>query len=99
MSIYVCILIFNALFSFLSTSLSFIELKDFMICVTGRLVVKKNSILVTFDTDANGVISVHTCTREISLPVGIFKENDFELFRSALDSVIKDSNKLRYNSV
>ena len=91
--------VFYPLCSFSSTSLSFIELKDFMVCVTGRLVNKKGSILVSFDTDANGVIAIHTCTNEISLPFGTFKETDFELFKSSMDAIIKDSNRLTYNTV
>ena len=82
-----------------STPLSFIELKDFMVCVTGSLVTKERSILVTFDTDANGVIAIHTCTNEISLPFGTFQETDFEHFKSSMDAIIKGSDKLTYNTV
>ena len=91
--------IFYAAYSFTSTSFSFIELKDFMICVTGCTLMKKKSILVSFDTDSNGAIAIHTCTNEISLPFGAFKETDFELFQSSMNAIIKDPNKLTYNTV
>ena len=77
----------------------YIELKDFMICITGGLMTKERSIHVTFDTDENGVIVIHTCTNEISLPFGTFKETDFELFKSSMDAIIKGSNRLTYNTV
>ena len=60
---------------------------------------KKKSILVSFDTDSNGAIAIHTCTNEISLPFGTFKDTDFELFQSSMDAIIKDSNRLTYNTV
>lgn len=80
-------------------TLLFVELKDFMVCVTGSHVTKERSILVTFDTDPNGVIAIHTCTNEISLPFGTFQETDFELFKSSMDAIIKGSDKFTYNTV
>ena len=85
--------------SVISIPLSFIELKDFMVCVTGSLTTKERSILVTFDIDMNGVVAVHTCTKEISLPYKAFKEQDFELFKSSMDAIIKDLDRLTYNTV
>ena len=46
---------------------------------------------MSFGTDANDVIAIHTCANEISLPFGTVKETDFELFKSSMDAIIKDS--------
>ena len=99
MTQFLCIHILHNGISGFTSSFSLIELKDFMICVTGHFKTKRKSILVNFDTDANGAIAFHTCTNEISLPFKTFKETDFELFRTYMDSVIKDVNRLTYNTV
>ena len=79
--------------------LYFIELKDFMLCVTGSFVTKKNTILVSFDDgDVNGMIAIHTCINEIAIPFGVFTESDYELFKSSMNSIISSSDKFSYNS-
>ena len=101
MYMYMCIHIIYfsyVLCSFTSTSFLFTELEDFMICVTGRISTKKESILVSFDDDINGMIAIHTCTKEISLPYGIFAEADYELFKCSMDAIIKTNDRLKYNS-
>ena len=70
-----------------------------MVCITGSVVTKERNILVTFHCDANGVITIHTCSSEILLPYGIFQESDFEFFKSSMDTVIKGAEAFSYNTV
>ena len=69
-----------------------------MLCITGSYVAKKEMILVSFDDDVNGIIAIHTYTKEISIPFGAFSETDFELFKSSMNCIIKGSEKLKYNT-
>ena len=60
--------------------------------------VQKESILVSFDDEINGMITIHTCTNEISLPYGVFTEADHKLFKCSMDTIIKATDRLKYNS-
>jgi len=56
---------------------------------SGGTVLKK--ITVSFyerDDNDHGAIAVKICTTELSLPFGIFNENNFDLFALAMNSAI-----------
>ena len=66
-----------------------------------KLCGQKETILVSFDDDVNGIIAIHTCAKEISIPFSAFSETDFELFKSSMNCIIKGlsgSEKHIYNT-
>ena len=65
--------------------------------ITGSTATTKGGILVSFDNDPHGLISVHTCARKISLPCGVFKDSDYPLFEVAINCVLTGQNKLSFN--
>ena len=69
-------------------------LEKFVKHCTGGIVVRKKSIQLAFDLDAEGVIRVSTCLRKLILPQNVF--TDFESLKSALDSVVEGAD---FNSV
>ncbi len=82
--------------------LSPLDLKAFLLHVTGKLVVKKASIKVQFlDHDDFGAVTTHTCSNELIFPGKEFVTNDtesYDRFCAILKSVIDDKS-LSFNMV
>ena len=74
-----------------------LELQDFLILVTGTTIAKDKSIIVHFDDDSHGSISIHTCSNEIHFPHRVFKE--YEVFKMAMDAVVGAPDKNKYNTI
>ena len=74
-----------------------LELQDFVISVTGSMTTKRSRILISLNSDPHGMICLHTCSCEITLPFGAFKK--YQMFKSAMDTVMSENNKLNYNTI
>ena len=75
-----------------------IALKQFLLHVTGASYPSNKSVRVDFlDEDGHGAITAHTCSKVISFPRGVFGDDAFEFFKSALESVI--TSRFHFNTV
>ena len=73
------------------------QLGQFVIVLIGAFI-QKESILVSFDDDVNGMITIHTCINEISLPYGVFTKANHKLFKCSMDAIMKVIDRFKYNS-
>ncbi len=80
--------------------LHFVGLRAFVRHVTGAEVLRKRSIRVEFMEGSSGCITVHTCANQITLPRGVFmdEEDSYKLFVSAMEAVVA-CDELSYNMV
>lgn len=71
-----------------------------MTFITGSCVVKKSSIKVQFAGDDVGTILAHTCSKVITFPRGVFKDETDSLckFSAVMTSVI-DWQGFKFNTV
>ena len=67
-----------------------------MVCITGSTCLQDQNIMVNFSDDLEQ-IKISTCSREIFMPFGFCKKDEYDKFKSILDAATIDD--YRYNTV
>jgi len=67
-----------------------------MICITGTTHILEQTVIVNFSRDLEQ-IRISTCSREIFMPVGVCKSNEYDKFTLIMDAAIMDD--YRFNTV
>ena len=75
--------------------LIFVDLQSFMICITGTTCIQDQKIMVNFSNDLEQ-IKISTCSREIFMPFGVCKRDEYGKFKSIMDAAIKDDNSFNH---
>ena len=75
---------------------SFADLHSFLICITGTTCIQDQKIVVNFSNHQEQ-IKISTCSREIFMPFGLCKRNEYEKFKAIMDAATIDD--YTYNHV